>query len=140
MVQRVDHPLAVDRHGQRLADLPRGEERSSQVPHHEEELTRQIAGETQIGIRLDHRGVGPPGVFEIEDAEFAVCPDVEQVVQISLNRRRLKLRWGQAGQTMRVQQLQFDSVEAARGEYIERVSEVLAAAKVLIRTIDRLCG
>jgi hypothetical protein len=48
--------------------------------------------------------------------------DVEQVVQISLNRRQLKLRWGQAGQTMRVQQLQFDSVEAARGEYIERVN------------------
>ena len=50
--------------------------------------------------------------------------DVEHVVQISLNRKRLKVRWGQAGDAMRVQQLQFDSVEAARGEYVERVTKL----------------
>ncbi|MDP6444868.1 MAG: hypothetical protein QF805_13820, partial [Pirellulaceae bacterium] len=50
--------------------------------------------------------------------------DLEQVVQISLNRKRLKVRWGTAGESMRVQQLQFDSLEAARSEYVERVGKL----------------
>ncbi|MGI9471752.1 MAG: hypothetical protein ACR2NZ_09490 [Rubripirellula sp.] len=49
---------------------------------------------------------------------------VESVVQISLNRKRLKLHWGQAGKPMRVQQMQFESVEAARGEYLQRVQKL----------------
>ena len=49
---------------------------------------------------------------------------VEHVVQISLNRKRMKLHWGQAGSPMRVQQLQFESVDAARNEYRQRVQKL----------------
>lgn len=48
----------------------------------------------------------------------------EQVVQISLNRKRLKVRWGDAGDQWRIQQLQFESVEAARNEYVTRVEQL----------------
>ncbi|MEL6110789.1 MAG: SWIM zinc finger family protein, partial [Planctomycetota bacterium] len=48
----------------------------------------------------------------------------EHVVQLSLNRKRLKVRWGETGQPQRVQQLQFDSQDAARTEYIERVQKL----------------
>lgn len=50
--------------------------------------------------------------------------DVEQVVQITLDRKRLKVRWGTSGEEMRVQQLQFDSIDAARGEYVARVTKL----------------
>lgn len=50
--------------------------------------------------------------------------DVEEVVQISLNRQRLKVRWGTVGDDPRVQQLQFESVEAARDEYVKRVNKL----------------
>lgn len=48
----------------------------------------------------------------------------EHVVQLSLDRKRLKVRWGETGQDPRVQQLQFDSQDAARTEYIERVQSL----------------
>ncbi len=50
--------------------------------------------------------------------------DVEEVVQISLDRRRLKVRWGKAGASPRVQQLHFASVDEARNEYIQRVEKL----------------
>jgi predicted DNA-binding WGR domain protein len=50
--------------------------------------------------------------------------EIEQIVQISLDRKRLKVRWGNTGEQMRVQHLQFDSIDAARGEYIERVGQL----------------
>lgn len=53
--------------------------------------------------------------------------DLEQVVQVSLDRKRLKVRWGQAGESMRIQQFQFDSVESARSEYMERVHQLEAS-------------
>lgn len=50
--------------------------------------------------------------------------DIEQVVQISLNRKRLNVRWGKAGDDPRVQQLQFASIQAARDEYLKRVNKL----------------
>ena len=50
--------------------------------------------------------------------------DGERVVQISLNRRRLKVRWGKAGESMRIQHLHFDSVEAARTDFLHRVHKL----------------
>ena len=50
--------------------------------------------------------------------------NVEEVVQISLNRQRLKVRWGIVGDAPRIQQLQFESVEAARDEYVSRVNKL----------------
>ena len=53
--------------------------------------------------------------------------DIEQVVQISLDRKRLKVRLGRMGEAMRVQQMHFESVDAARGEYLERVGKLEAS-------------
>ena len=48
----------------------------------------------------------------------------ETVYQLSLDRQRLKIRWGDAGQNLRVQQLQFASVDEARDEYFGRIDRL----------------
>ncbi|MBN9521226.1 SWIM zinc finger family protein [bacterium] len=50
----------------------------------------------------------------------------ETVVQVSLERRQLRLRWGEAGKAMRVQSLRFNDEAAARGAYFARVTELQA--------------
>ena len=45
----------------------------------------------------------------------------ETVYQITLDERRLKIRWGASGTDMRVQQFRFPSVKAARTDYLDRV-------------------
>ncbi|MEM8670356.1 MAG: SWIM zinc finger family protein [Planctomycetota bacterium] len=86
-----------------------------------------------IALRLNHamrekrRKEGGQGMSKItvETRTFSRrTKDVEQVVQITLDRKRLKVRWGNAGEAMRLQQLQFDSVDDARGEYIARVTQL----------------
>lgn len=52
--------------------------------------------------------------------------DAEEVCQISLDRQRLKLRWGPRGQGLRVQSLVFNSVAEARAAYFERVDDLEA--------------
>lgn len=47
----------------------------------------------------------------------------EDVIQLSLERRKLKLRWGRTGQTLRLQTLTFNTVEEARATYFARVDE-----------------
>ena len=49
----------------------------------------------------------------------------ETVYQITLDERRLKVRWGKPGTTLRVQQFRFPNVEEARGDYLDRVDELL---------------
>ena len=48
----------------------------------------------------------------------------EDVVQISLDRKRIRIRWGRAGRPPRVQQLAFSSEDAARTDYFERVDKL----------------
>jgi hypothetical protein len=50
--------------------------------------------------------------------------DEESVVQVSLERRNVKVRWGQAGQPMRVQALRFNTEADARGAYFARLAEL----------------
>jgi hypothetical protein len=50
--------------------------------------------------------------------------DVENVVQISLERDRLKYRWGRAGQPMRLQTLLFNTDDAARQAYFAKLAEL----------------
>lgn len=45
----------------------------------------------------------------------------EEVVQLSLERQRLKVRWGQPGQPLRLQALRFDTVDEARQAYFARI-------------------
>ena len=53
--------------------------------------------------------------------------DREQVYQISLDRKKLRIRWGYAGEDLRVQQLQFTSVDDARSDYFGRISKLAEA-------------
>ena len=45
----------------------------------------------------------------------------EDVVQVTLDRTRLKVRWGRAGEPMRLQVLRFNSADEARTAYFDRV-------------------
>jgi predicted DNA-binding WGR domain protein len=46
------------------------------------------------------------------------------VVQVTIDRNRLKLRWGRAGQAMRLQVLRFNSPDEARAAYFARLGEL----------------
>lgn len=50
--------------------------------------------------------------------------DRETVVQVSLERRNVKVRWGDAGQPMRVQSLRFNSEGDARSAYFTRLADL----------------
>jgi predicted DNA-binding WGR domain protein len=50
--------------------------------------------------------------------------DTENVVQLSLERSKLKVRWGTAGQPMRLQTLKFNSEADARTTYFTRLAEL----------------
>jgi hypothetical protein len=53
-------------------------------------------------------------------------PAGEEIYLVSLDRRRLKVRWGHDDRPPRLQTLTFDSVEDARGAYLARVAELEA--------------
>jgi predicted DNA-binding WGR domain protein len=50
----------------------------------------------------------------------------EDVYQVTLDRRRLRVRWGRADGPSRLQTLAFDSVEEARSAYLSRVADLSA--------------
>ena len=50
--------------------------------------------------------------------------DHEDVYQVTLDRRRIKLRWGEAGCEMRLQTMQFNSADEARDAYFARVDDL----------------
>lgn len=50
----------------------------------------------------------------------------ETVYQITLDEHRLKVRWGNPGSSMRMQQFRFPSTTDAREDYLQRVEELLA--------------
>ena len=45
-------------------------------------------------------------------------------MQISLERKKLKVRWGRAGQTMRLQSLRYNSEVEARSSYFQRLADL----------------
>ena len=49
------------------------------------------------------------------------------VVQVTLDRNRLKLRWGRAGQPMRLQAMRFNTPDEARAAYFKRIGELSAS-------------
>jgi hypothetical protein len=80
----------------------------------EEERRRQARGKAR-------------GTITVETRTYARRHgDAEEVCQISLDRQRLKLRWGPRGQGLRVQSLVFNSVAEARAAYFERVDDLEA--------------
>jgi predicted DNA-binding WGR domain protein len=56
--------------------------------------------------------------FSRRDAEGA------DVVQVTLDRSKLKVRWGRAGQSMRLQVLRFNSDDDARTAYFARIGDL----------------
>jgi hypothetical protein len=50
----------------------------------------------------------------------------EDVYQITLDRERLRLRWGRAGENLRLQQLRFNTLDEARAEYLTRLDDLTA--------------
>lgn len=53
-------------------------------------------------------------------------PDGAEMCQVSLDRRRVKMRWGAMGQKPRVQSLQFNTEEDARAAYFGRIDDLIA--------------
>jgi hypothetical protein len=51
---------------------------------------------------------------------------IEEVMQLSLERQRLKIRWGQQGQPLRLQTLRFNTPDEARAAYFTRVDQLNA--------------
>jgi predicted DNA-binding WGR domain protein len=54
----------------------------------------------------------------------------EDVVQVTLDKSRLKVRWGRAGQDMRIQVLRFNSADEARTAYYSRVGSLDATGYI----------
>jgi predicted DNA-binding WGR domain protein len=71
------------------------------------------------------QGIDPAQVLTVETRAYSRRDDEgEEVYQVSLQRQRLKVRWGRAGQALRVQTLRFNSLEEARGAFLARVAEL----------------
>lgn len=65
------------------------------------------------------------GAVVIETRTYARRhPRGEDVYQVALDRRRVKVRWGQRGLAPRVQSLVFNSVEEAQAAYFARVDDL----------------
>ncbi|HEY0136573.1 MAG TPA: hypothetical protein VGB85_20965, partial [Nannocystis sp.] len=80
----------------------------------EEERRRQARGKARATITVETRTYAKRN------------GDSEEVVQLSLDRQRIKLRWGPRDQGLRVQSLVFNSVNEARAAYFERVDQLEA--------------
>ncbi|WP_152051319.1 SWIM zinc finger family protein [Tautonia marina] len=86
-----------------------------------------------IALRLLHaereaqrrRGLTPAEALTAETRAFSRRdPQGESVYQLALDRQRLTIHWGRAGQPLRRQRLTFNSIDDARRAYLARVSEL----------------
>jgi hypothetical protein len=87
-----------------------------------------------IALRLAHaaeeakraKGVDPRQVIVAETRTYSKRDEAgrEQVYQVTLDRQRLKIRWGRAGLDQRLQTLRYNSVDEARAAYFARISDL----------------
>jgi predicted DNA-binding WGR domain protein len=85
----------------------------------------RMAYAEQTARRL--KGLDPAQAITVETRTYSRRdPSGEEVYQVSLERSRLKIRWGRDDRPQRLQTLAFDSVEDARGAYLARVTELEA--------------
>ncbi len=71
------------------------------------------------------REAGPREVVTVETRVYSRRDEEgADVAQVTLDRNRLRLRWGRAGQPMRLQVLRFNSPDEARGAYFARREEL----------------
>jgi hypothetical protein len=78
----------------------------------DQELKRQRSGDPRQVVTVETR------TYSRRD------PKGEDVYQLSLERQRLKVRWGRAGQPMRLQALRFNTVDDARAAYFARIGDL----------------
>jgi predicted DNA-binding WGR domain protein len=78
----------------------------------DQELKRQRSGDPREAVTVETR------TYSRRDDEG------EDVYQLSLERQKLKVRWGRAGQPMRLQTLRFNTVDDARAAYLGRLGEL----------------
>jgi hypothetical protein len=84
----------------------------------------RLAAAREEAARRAQRG-GARGTVVIETRTYAKRRAAgEDVYQIALDRRRVKVRWGLRGQPPRVQSLVFGSVEEAQAAYFARVDDL----------------
>lgn len=88
-----------------------------------------------VALRLAHaerearraQGLDPERLVTVETRSFSRRDaEGELVYQVSLERQRLKVRWGRAGTPMRLQSLRFDTNDDARAAFLARVGELEA--------------
>jgi hypothetical protein len=71
------------------------------------------------------REAGPREGVTVETRTYSRRDDEgADVVQVTLDRNRLKLRWGRAGKPMRLQVLRFNTPDEARAAYFVRLGEL----------------
>jgi hypothetical protein len=71
------------------------------------------------------REVGPREGVTVETRTYSRRDEEgADVMQVTLDRNRLRLRWGRAGRPMRMQVLRFNSPDEARGAYFARLGEL----------------
>lgn len=73
------------------------------------------------------KGLDPRQAVTVETRTYSRrIPAGEEVYQVSLERSRVKVRWGRDDEPRRLQTLTFDTVDDARGAYLARVAELEA--------------
>ncbi len=77
----------------------------------EQEAKRKKSGDPRQTVTVETR------TFSKRDEEG------EHVIQLSLERKKLKVRWGLAGKAMRLQTMTFNSVDEARTAYFARIDD-----------------
>jgi hypothetical protein len=72
------------------------------------------------------KGVDPRQLITVETRSYSKRDKrgTEEVIQVSLERQKLRLRWGPAGAEPRQQTLRFNTVDAARAAYFARLGEL----------------
>jgi hypothetical protein len=73
------------------------------------------------------KGLEPQQAVTVETRTYSRrVPAGEEVYQVSLDRKRIKVRWGRDEQPRRLQTLTFASVDDARDAYLARVADLEA--------------
>jgi hypothetical protein len=79
---------------------------------------------------------GPRQGVTVETRSYSRRDDSgADVVQVTLDRTRLKVRWGRAGGALRLQVLRFNTADAARAAYFARL-DALGARGFLDATAE----
>jgi predicted DNA-binding WGR domain protein len=81
------------------------------------------------------KGSDPKQIITVETRSYSRRNESgEEVYQVSLEKERLRVQWGKAGQNLRQQTLQFNTVDEARSAYFARINELVG--KGFLSTTD----